>query len=290
MKICIIVPTYNRKNYLRILLNQLKHQKVKGCKIETIVIVDGSTDGTQEMINKEFPHVHKILGTGNWWYTKCMNKGFKYAAKFQPDYVLTLNDDLEIKIDYLLNLIKSISQVEANSLIGSISLTKSTPHRITFSGVKKIIWWRLKEIHYVTKFSLVNIKDLTGIFPSIVLSGRGILIPFNILKRLNFYEEKFVQYSSDTDFTLKAYKSGIKVFISYDAKVYENEKLTSKGAAFNKPVFKEYFLSYFNRFSINSLQKAIRFWLEHGIPVLTPIYLMIMILGFFKLYFFRFNR
>lgn len=53
--ISIVVPTYNRKDYLRICLQALLNQSYTNNEI--IVMDDGSTDDTCEMIKSEFPQV-----------------------------------------------------------------------------------------------------------------------------------------------------------------------------------------------------------------------------------------
>ena len=289
IKIAVIIPTYNRKTYLRTLLSQLYKQEKNDLALEIIVVVDGSTDGTFEMLENDFPEVHVVKGTGDWWYTKSMNQGFKYAEQFQPDYVLTLNDDVEIEKNYLQSLLSDIKQVEPHSIMGSVSYTISKPHKITFSGVHKISW-RLREHHYIPKYTFLEPSSLCGIRPSVVLPGRGILIPFTVLKKLHYFDEKFIQYGSDTDFTLRAYREGIKVYISYSSIIFENEKLTSEGSAHNFPTFKEIIKSYFNKYSTNSIQKSYYFWKKHGIKILIPCYFVILILGFFKVYFFKYRK
>ncbi len=47
-KLSICVPTFNRKDYLKQTLNSIYAQTYKG--YEVIVVDDGSTDGTEEMI------------------------------------------------------------------------------------------------------------------------------------------------------------------------------------------------------------------------------------------------
>lgn len=68
IKISVTIPTFNRKDYLKILLFQLENQKLNvNINLNIIVVNDGSTDGTSEMLTKELPHVTMILGNGNWW-------------------------------------------------------------------------------------------------------------------------------------------------------------------------------------------------------------------------------
>ena len=56
--ITIGVSTYNRKDYLRESLNSLLSQTYKNCEI--IVVDDGSGDGTEEMVKRDFPQVRYI--------------------------------------------------------------------------------------------------------------------------------------------------------------------------------------------------------------------------------------
>ena len=65
LKLGVIIPTFNRKSYLKAVLTQLLSQK-KNASVEVIpvVVVDGSTDGTYEMLDAEFPTVHVVKGSG----------------------------------------------------------------------------------------------------------------------------------------------------------------------------------------------------------------------------------
>jgi glycosyltransferase involved in cell wall biosynthesis len=65
--ISIIIPTFNRKELLAELLRSLANEK---CEI--VVVDDRSTDGTAEVLKKQFPKVKYILGDG---------KGQKFAKQ-----------------------------------------------------------------------------------------------------------------------------------------------------------------------------------------------------------------
>lgn len=282
MKVCIIIPTYNRKDYLEKLLYQIKTQKIRNHIVETIVIVDGSTDGTLEMLEDEFPEVHIVEGTGNWWYTKSMNKGFKYAEKLKPDYVLTLNDDIEIGEDYIKKLLESFSKVDRRSIMGSIAFTIKQPHRVFYSGIKKTIWWRNKSFRYHKLLLRGNPKDFNGVYSSKALPGRGMLIPFSILNELDGFDNKFLQYGSDFDFCFRAAKKGINIYISYDAQIFCHHEATSKNSSFIKNSFSSFINGFFAPHSRSYLKDSAIILIRNENILLVPFSLFITILASFK--------
>ena len=283
LKIGAIIPTFNRRGALQKCLDCIAGQEIgdRPFKVVPIVIVDGSTDGTIEMIRQQFPGAEIVEGDGNWWYTKCINAGIKWAAQLNCDFVLTLNDDLIFSSDYVQTILADYFSVDRNSIIGSISLSQELPRRITFSGVSEITTL-LKEHNYLPKFSAVEESSLSGIKRSVVLSGRGILYPMAIFEELGLYDEKLIQYSSETDFTYRASKAGENVWISYNAIVYENVQLTSAGAIYNSPSVRAFVKSLGNNRSINSFQKIIYYSIKHRGSVRGPIIAFIRMGGVMK--------
>ena len=189
------------------------------------------------------------MGDGSWWFTKCMNEGFKYARRFNPEYVLALNDDVEIKDDYLTNLIKTIHKVPQNSIVGSVSYTTNQPYKIINSGVKTIIQWRNKIVTYHPFLSEKNPNDLTGLKKTCLLPSRGTLIPYNVLETLRFYDERFIQYHSDSDFCLRATKKGFSIYISYDSPLFVNIISTSQSSSFINIPFIDFIRAFFSPYS-----------------------------------------
>lgn len=279
MKIAAIIPTFNRKEYLKILLSQLQNQNREDFTIEIIVVVDGSNDGTYEMLNNYFPEVHIVKGTGDWWYTKSMNEGFKYAEKFKPDYVLILNDDVEIGENYIQQLLNGINKLEKNSIIGSICFTLKKPCRVTSSGVRKISRLSGRSITYYKFGDEVDPDKLSGMYLSEVLPGRGTLIPTKVLKELNYFDEYFKQYLSDFDFCLRAKEKGYKIYISWNAKVFSHVDKTSYSSSYKRFSLSNYLSSFVDVYSRNHiLQRIIYFW-RHRTKVFLPLSLSIWLLA-----------
>jgi len=277
-KIGAIIPTFNRSASLKTTLTCLKQQTLS---VIPIVVVDGSTDGTLEMLAADFPPAIVVRGDGNWWYTRSINEGIKKARQLNCTHILTLNDDLTFQPDYVATIVNDHETAGPDSVIGSISLTSATPRLITFSGVSRITR-ALKEYNYLPKFSPVDENSLSGVRPSMVLSGRGILYPVSIFDRFGLYDERLVQYSSETDFTYSAARTGIPVMISYNARVYENVRLTSAGAVYNNPSLPALFRSFRNKYSINSWYKTRYYAIKHRGPLTGSIIALLRMAGILK--------
>jgi len=281
-KIFFVIPTFNRKDYVRRVLTDIRNQEIGGFEIYTVMVIDGSDDGTSEMINQEFPDVQCIYGTGAWWYTRSMNEGFKQACNLGADLVLTMNDDVRLETNYVKNIFNAWEKNGKNCIMGSISLTVNEPFKITFSGVKKIRWWRYKQVNYISPFTEVNPNELSGSKKSVVLPGRGMLIPVYILKELNFFDKKLVQYGSDDDFCLRAQKKGYPVFVSYDSVVFSHVEMTGAGNPINKGSVWSLLKSFTNKYSSRHLKKTAKMVKRHGGIFLLPITMPIVILGSLK--------
>jgi GT2 family glycosyltransferase len=99
-----VIPVHNRRPITRQCLLCLHQQTFSNLKI--IVVDDGSTDGTSEMIRAEFPEVILLHGDGNLWWTGATNMGVRYAMSqcCKEDYILIINDDVFVHPDYVVTL------------------------------------------------------------------------------------------------------------------------------------------------------------------------------------------
>ena len=81
MKISVIVPVYNVENYLEKCLNSLVNQTLE--EIEILVINDGSTDGSQKIIDdfqRKFPQKIKAFSKENGGLSDARNFGIDRAS------------------------------------------------------------------------------------------------------------------------------------------------------------------------------------------------------------------
>lgn len=87
--VSIIIVSFDTKDLLRTCLASLKEIK----KAEIIVVDNGSSDGSADMVKKEFPGVTVVENENNVGFSKANNIGIKNA---KGKYLLLLNSDTEV--------------------------------------------------------------------------------------------------------------------------------------------------------------------------------------------------
>ena len=151
-----------------------------------------------------------------------------------------------------------------------------------FAGVRKIIWWRHKNVYYTNDLENLSIVEPVRVRKSATLPGRGMLIPVSIIKDIGLLDELFPQYTSDDEIVLRAYKHGYQSYICLDAVLYSHWKETGKDDLRLQPGFKKVIAGFFNRNSKLNLYKNARIISLYSHPIIVPLALSVNIIAVIK--------
>jgi len=237
--IYIITPVFNRKAFTQNYLKALKNQTVK--EFKTIIIDDGCTDGTAEMVESEFPEVILLREKGDLWWTAATNIGVKYALKQDNvSYIMTLNDDTLPQEDFIEKMLLSAKN-NPDALFGAFTIDADTGKPL-FGG-KNMDWSRCA----IRKLITEPLKEeYTGLHEVNVFPGRGLLIPKKVFTDIGFYDEKnFPQTVADDDFAFRATNFGYKIYCNYDARIKEYPAESGGVSIRQEKSWKNYYLHLF---------------------------------------------
>ncbi|MBD2752290.1 glycosyltransferase family 2 protein [Spirosoma validum] len=225
--ISIVIPVHNRKDYTQQCLACLSIQTYRDFQI--IVVDDGSTDGTTEMIHREFTDVIVLKGDGNLWWTEATNWGIRYAQQHQnsrkTNFVLTLNDDTRVDTNYLQTMLDAY-QTYQPCLVGSVSVDSDKPDKLEYAGYAGSEFeLRTAGGRHVAAdygFSYQELSRQVAFVESQSLPGRGTLIPMAVFDKVGLFDSKrFVHYMADIEFSIRARKAGYRLIVNASSVVYE---------------------------------------------------------------------
>ncbi|MHC1716402.1 MAG: glycosyltransferase family 2 protein [Candidatus Dojkabacteria bacterium] len=277
MKVFVLIPTKDRKDLLLRCLESLSKQTYKN--IEIIVVDDGSTDGTKEIL--EDKKVTTLNGNGNLWWSGSMRKGIDYILiKSNPlDFVLIQNDDTFMSSTFVENLVKK-SEVSSRMILG-------TP--VKDSKTNELIYNSHRIVN--GSFRPVIVDSNEEILKTDTLSGRGVLVPIEIFKKGRTFSKLFVHYAADYDFFCRAKKWGFELGVySQVATISTNSKpnLSKRISSKKKITMKEFQELFFSRRSSSNLKNSILITLLY-VPFGMNLYGIFRIfINFLKFFFVNF--
>jgi len=223
IELSVIILSYNTKELLEKCLNSLVLSiKYHVLRAEIIVVDNGSTDGSVEMVKETIIHntkynIHLIENQNNLGFSKGNNVGLTQAT---GKYILFLNSDTEVfpgslseAVDFMKNH-PSVGALTAKTLLADGKMDPDC-HRgfptpwasITyFLGLEKLFPKSRLFGQYHKFFLDLNINHEID-----AGAGAFMLIPRKVIDKIGAWDESYFFYGEDLDFNYRIKKAGFKV-------------------------------------------------------------------------------
>ncbi len=139
MKLSIIIPVYNEKNTILEILKRVEEMPLPDMEKEIILVDDGSSDGTGDVLRGLENKYRVIYHLKNMGKGMALRNGFKAAT---GDIVLVQDADLEYNPQNYPNLLKPILEGRAEVVYGSRFLNREFHHVFFLSHLaNKFLTW-----------------------------------------------------------------------------------------------------------------------------------------------------
>ena len=208
---------------------------------EVIVVDNGSTDGSVTVIREKYPQVILIENKENLGYAGGNNIAMQYAMKQDADYVWLLNNDIVVESDSLSKLLGTSESRPQIGLASPVVYYFNNPEMIQFCG--SYVDFKNKTIVYPEDKNL-HIDDDFIDGENVCLWAAALLIKKNIVEKIGYFEEKFFAYWEDTEYSVRALKSGYRNAVCTSAKVYhKTPKRQYPGAGIKRVPYYYYFMT-----------------------------------------------
>lgn len=205
MKLSVIIPVYNEKPTLEILVKKVLAVKIPK---EIILVDDGSTDGSRELVKKlsNLSGIRAIFHPRNQGKGMAIRSGIKEAS---GDYIIIQDADLEYDPQDYFKLLKPIKDGKAQVVYGS-----------RFTGEhRNMFFW-----HWVANQFLTLV---TNVFYNTTLSDMETcykVFPRRLLQSIKLNCRRF---EFEPEITAKILRQGVRIYevpISYAGREYSEGK------------------------------------------------------------------
>jgi GT2 family glycosyltransferase len=212
-KIYILLPVHNRKEITRHFVECLRTQTFTDYHL--VLIDDGSTDGTAEMVKKYIPSSTVLVGSGDWWWAGSLQRGLDWLRSKSvdaSDLILFINDDVKFAPDYL----QCAVRVMANR-----------KHVLMLSRFRRVGCDRILETGVFANLRRMSFEISDTADRINCLSTRGLFVHWQDLKAIGgFHPTLLPHYLSDYEYTLRAHRKGFKCETSDDLLIVPTDEAT----------------------------------------------------------------
>jgi len=239
----IIVLNWNGRDDTLECLRSL--QKLDYPNFDTIVVDNGSTDGSENAIRTSFPLAQFIQTGKNLGYAGGNNVGIRFALSHGADYVWLLNNDTTVDPQALTALVETAAADPGIAFVGS---------KIYYYDKPDVIWCAGGTIDLAeggrTDHPGMGQED-RGQFESIsdvgYVTGCSLLASRAAIEAIGLLPEEYFLYFEETDWNLAAQKKGYRTVMAPASHVWHKYALAGD--------YKGRFIYYSSRNRIHIVRK-----------------------------------
>lgn len=221
--VAIIIINWNSYPHTRECLSSLR--KVSYPNFISIVVDNGSQDGSDLQLEREFPEVTLLRNTDNQGFTGGNNRGIQHALDREFDYLMLLNNDTEVKPDFLDHL---INVIDADPSIGAVQpkfYYLNNKDRIWNAGgsiIKSLGWVRTIGENQLAKEKYDHPNSTEWI------TGCCFMVRTSIVREIGGLNDRFFLYYEDVEWSLRIRSLGYKLYYCPKSIIYHEAGASSK--------------------------------------------------------------
>lgn len=211
--VSIVLTCFNRRDTTLKCLKKLHAQSGEGELFHSKVFLldDSSTDGTEEAVREAYPKVNLLKGSGTLFWGGGMHQAMGAALKERHDFILLLNDDVDLRHDalqYSLSVYRNVidgCDRDDQIIVGAV--VQPGTDIITYSGFDRS--------------SLIDPSKLKRVAPDPIkprrcdtMNGNFVLIPSEVSRKLGPIDGRFIHQLGDLDYGYRLCRAGGGVWIA----------------------------------------------------------------------------
>lgn len=224
--VAVVVVTWNGCAHTLACLESLARLEGR-CRISTIVVDNGSSDGTLDAVERRFPAVELLALPRNTGFAKGNNHGIERALAMGADHVLVLNNDTTVDPGMLDALVKEADRRPDAGALCPLVLYADPPDLIWYAGGSFD-----PERGYDVRQQGYRERD-DGQFASVARTGRAcgaaMLVPGRVLEEVGPFDADLFLYMEDVEWSLRLARASYHVYVVPEARAWHHVSAGAEG-------------------------------------------------------------
>lgn len=250
MDLSIIIVSWNVKEKLKDNLRAIYESQ--NASFEVFVVDNNSTDGSAEMVKKEYPQVKLIVNQENFGFARANNQGIRQAS---GRYILLLNPDMRVFDDTLSNMVSWLNLhkqvwVAGCRLVDESAGTIKQVRRYPALLDQLIIVLKIPHL-----FPAVLNKYLRNDFyysksgPVDSIRGSFFMIRKEAIRQIGSLDERYFLWFEEVDYCRRVRQAGGEVWYSSAAQCLDltGQSFQQLGLPVKQRYFRDSMLKYFKK-------------------------------------------
>ncbi len=191
-------------------------------QIEALVVDNGSTDGSQEMVGREFPRVRLIQNNQNVGFACANNRAMRAAV---GRYVLLLNSDVILRDGNLPALVRFADEHPQAAIVGATLINRDGTFQASlndFPTPARVI---------LESWGMLQILTRNSYYPSYPphksrqpvrcnwVGGACLLARQTAIRQVGLLDEQFFMNSEEVDWCLRMWQAGWEVWFTPEIEI-----------------------------------------------------------------------
>ena len=197
-------------------------EKVTYPNFETLIVDNASPTKSPNIIKEKYPEIQLIISKKNLGFAGGNNIALKQA---KGDYVLLLNNDTEVKPDFLESLVELMESDKKIGIVSSKILYFYEDNVIQYAGASPINLITSRGSHY--GYKEIDNGQLDEVTETAYPHGACMMIRKSVLEELGLLYEGYFLYYEELDFAERVKRAGYKIYFQPNSSILHKESIST---------------------------------------------------------------
>ena len=200
--------------------------------LHTLVVDNGSTDGSAEAIAAAFPGVELLRTGANLGYAGGNNAGIARALALNAAHVLVLNNDVLVEPAMVRELVAVMDADAGVGMVGPVMycLTGDAPGDAAdarlFAAGSDVHWWRGDTRHRGLHRTTLQWPLPAEPTPAGFIAGCGVLVRASVVRAVGVLDEGYFLNFEDVEWSVRVRRAGFGVVLAPRAVLWHKVSAT----------------------------------------------------------------